>query len=101
MMATRRSTPRTCAYCGDAVDGERDYRRHLHRTHDPSELGAIDRRRYERYRPTPSALLRAGGSVASALGDLRYPVGGRTVARYALYGALSSLFVAVALGVSP
>ncbi|MFB6169877.1 MAG: hypothetical protein ABEJ06_01910 [Haloarculaceae archaeon] len=99
MAPTQRSSPESCAYCGTPIDGERAYRRHLHDAHDASELGAIDRRRSERYRPEPNVVVRAGGEVAGRLDGLRYPVGGTTMARYAAYGFLSSVLVATALGV--
>ncbi|MFB6107836.1 MAG: hypothetical protein ABEJ82_03210 [Haloplanus sp.] len=99
MQTTERSTPETCAYCGVSVDDERAYRRHLHEAHDPSELGAIDRRRREQYRPDPNVAVQAGRDVAARLRTLRYPVDGWTMARYAAYGMLSSCFVAAMLGV--
>lgn len=98
-METQRSNPTACAYCGTSVAGERAYRRHLYRSHDPTELGAIDRRRYERYEPEPNVAVKTGGRFAANLTTLRYPVSGETMARYALYGLLSSLFVAAVLGV--
>jgi len=99
MASRQRACPETCAYCGTPVDDERAYRRHLNDAHDPSELGAIDRRRYEQYRPEPNALVEAGSEVGTTLAGLRYPVEGPTMARYALYGAVSSAFLAAALGV--
>lgn len=99
MATTQRTTPDGCPYCGRSVDDERSYRRHLHDVHEPSELGAIDRRRYEQYQPTPNAAVRAGSSLAAALGALRYPVDGSTMAFYAVYGAAASLVLAAFLGV--
>lgn len=110
MVATQRSTPETCQYCGTEVGDEQSYRRHLRDAHDPSNLGAIDRRRYERYRPDPNPVVAAGGEaaslaarrgsdVAARLSRLRYPVAGEAMARYAMYGMLSSLLVAALLGV--
>ncbi|MFB6172347.1 MAG: hypothetical protein ABEJ23_07415 [Haloarculaceae archaeon] len=99
MVASQRSDPETCTYCGERVAGERAYRRHLYDAHEPSELGAIDRRRYDSYRPEPNAVVQASGEVVSGLGSLRYPVERETMARYALYGFLTSLFLAAALGV--
>ncbi|MFB6183319.1 MAG: hypothetical protein ABEI96_02085 [Haloarculaceae archaeon] len=89
----------TCAYCDTAVEDERTYRRHLHDAHDPAELGAIDRRRYERYQAEPNAVAQAGSAAVDGLGDLRYPVGGKTMARYAVWGFLCSVTLAAILGV--
>lgn len=100
MATTQRTTPDGCPYCGRSVDGERSYRRHLDDAHEPSELGAIDRRRYEQYQPTPNAVVRAGTALVAALGGLRYPVDGSTMAFYATYGAAASLVVAALLGVA-
>ncbi|MFB6080352.1 MAG: hypothetical protein ABEJ81_05085 [Haloferacaceae archaeon] len=91
--------PDRCSYCGATVDGERAYRRHLRDAHDPSALSAIDRRRYEQYRPDPNAVVQTSGEVAASLGDLRYPVSGSTMTRYAVYGFLVSLVLAAMLGV--
>lgn len=99
MVKTPPSPSDTCSYCGAPVEDERAYREHLYDAHDPSELGTIDRRRYERYDPAPNAVVRTGKRAADGLGRLRYPIDVETMAVYAVYGALSSLVVATALGV--
>lgn len=99
MVTAQSSTPDSCAYCDAPVESERAYRRHLNAAHDPSELGAIDRRRYEQYRPTPSVVVRAGSALLDVLTDLRYPVDAETGIRYATYGVACSIFVAALLGV--
>lgn len=101
MAEAQRSSPETCSYCGVQVADESAYRKHLHDAHEPSELGAIDRRRYRQYRPDPNVAVRAGSEVVDWLGALRYPVEATTTIRYAMYGLGSSLAVAVALGVRP
>lgn len=98
-MTSAHAAPEACAYCGTPVDDEQSYRRHLATTHDPAELGAIDRRRYEQYSPEPGVARKAGSRAADTLTGLRYPVGGATMARYAAYGFLTSFVVAAMLGV--
>lgn len=99
MANAHRSTPATCAYCNASIESEHGYRRHLNRQHDPSELGPIDRRRYERYEPTPNAVSQVGGQVTDGLTELTYPVDRATMGRYATYGFLTSAFVAALLAV--
>jgi len=99
MTSERSADPDTCSYCSVSVANEREYRKHLRAAHDPSELGAIDRRRYELYRSAPSVVVERGGSLAGNLGDLHYPIDRDTAIRYAVYAVASSTFVAAALGV--
>lgn len=99
MTTTRRSTPEACTYCGVGVDDEHAYRRHLHDVHDPAELSAIDKRRYEAYEPRPNAVRKAGQSATETLSTFHYPVDGETMARFAIYGFAASAFIALALGV--
>ncbi|MFB6121615.1 MAG: hypothetical protein ABEJ68_10915 [Halobacteriaceae archaeon] len=94
-------TKTECDHCGAAVEGERGYRRHLHDAHDPSELGPIDRRRYEQVAAEPTAVRRTAGTAVATLRGLQYPVDGGTAVRYAWYGFAGSVSVAVLLGVAP
>jgi len=99
MVRPRRPSSSACTYCGARVDSEQALRRHLYREHDPAELGPIDRRRAERYRARPNAVVRRASGLTASLDELRAPVDRATVERYALYGFLASVFVAVWLGV--
>ncbi|MFB6166456.1 MAG: hypothetical protein ABEJ31_14955 [Haloarculaceae archaeon] len=99
MATNRRSTPDACTYCGARVGDERAYRRHLHETHEPGELGPIDRRRLEQFRSEPGVAAETVGEIGAVLRELRYPVPAEAMVQYALWGVLASLFVAAALGV--
>lgn len=98
-MTSHRTAPETCPYCAVSVDDEPSYRRHLHDAHDPSNLGAIDRRRYEQYRTRPNALVEAGTSAKDRLTALRYPVARETAVQYVWYGFAASCVVGAVLGV--
>jgi hypothetical protein len=67
-----------CADCGAPTDGETAYRRPLHTSHDPAELGAIDRRRGERD-SREANVVRASDGAAASLAGLRDPDAGTAV----------------------